>query len=118
MSRGRSAIVMLVGALLLVPSAHGARSRQSFSLTGAAITADQPGSNVIGRLASSRSTPSEALARFTVWKPRPKILMPESDRQVVEETDVGPAPAPSGLSTATSLVFTLSHLSSPPPLRC
>ncbi len=118
MSRGRSAILMLVGGLLLAASAHGALSPKSFSVTTVVVTPDHAGPSVINRLLFSRSPQSEALSRFTAWKARPKIVLAESDRQVVEETDLGPAPVPIGLISCTAMVLTFSRLSTPTPLRC
>ena len=61
---------------------------------------------------------SSKLAHFAPWKARPKIVLGESDQKLPEETDLGPALLPSGLSSPMSTAPTTSRQPSLPPLRC
>ncbi len=117
MSRSRSAILMLVGSLLLAMSVHGDPAARSSAVTSIVAAPDHAGGFVVCRLLS-RASHSERLSRFTAWKARPKMVLAESDRQVVDESDLGPAPVASGLIFSTPTVLTFSRLSTPTPLRC
>jgi hypothetical protein len=58
------------------------------------------------------------LARFTPWKARPKIVLVEANNQFSDETDLGPALLPSGLSTPSSIAPSAPRIRTLSPLRC
>jgi hypothetical protein len=61
---------------------------------------------------------SSTLTRFTPWKARPKIVLGESDQRLYDETDLGPALMPVGLSSSVPTTTTTLRRPSLPPLRC
>jgi hypothetical protein len=118
MFRGRSAIVMLVGAMLLTPTASRARCREHRSNTTLAFTSEPSGAIVAGGFFGSRSSPPARISRHVVWRARPKIVLEQRDRQAGEECDLGLAPVLTGLSGSAPISLQSSRPSSPHHLRC
>jgi hypothetical protein len=112
----RAALMALCFALLSSTSALFARSGESPAkdCVFAAVRVNSPTAGTVGFGLSRSST----LARFSPWKARPKIVLVEAYEAYREETDLGPAVVPNGVSSLSSIAIIAPRVPTASPLRC
>ena len=116
MFAGRSAMLIVAVCLLASAPVHGGRPVESSSMRTDAVSAYQLESSTGWLLA--RAPRSTTLAQFTPWRARPKILLGETDHNLLVESDLGPVLVPSRLITAMPTLLASPRLPMAPPLRC
>jgi hypothetical protein len=116
MFAARSAILVLALNLLISPAALRGSSGESPGKDRIVTSCRLDPSGA--RLVALRLPQPATLARFTSWKPRPKIVLGETDSQFAEEDDLGPVPLPRGHISPRSINSTTSRAPAAPPLRC
>ena len=110
---GRTAMPILVGCLFLSPAPHGAVAVDS-PATGASAPASQQPVLSIGCF-PARPAQTTRIAVFVRWRARPKIVLGETNQQVVEEIDRGPAFMPAGHSPCAGRTGVLPRFGHIPP---
>src|SRR6516162_5489709 len=88
----RAAMLILVGFISFTPAAQGSAPTVS-RLSGTSATGVRE-PRVATEYLVSRLPQATQVVPFLSWKRRTKILFEETDRRVVEEIDLGPAPTP------------------------
>jgi hypothetical protein len=116
MHAARTAMLILVGWVLLSPLTHVAVSSDDRVTGGSAVTGCTPRLST-GSLVSSLPRATD-FVQFTRWKARPKIVLGETKQQVVEEADLGPAPVPSQFFSSTPLPWAHTAVAATSRLRC
>ena len=118
MIRSRSAIIMLIACLLLVPHSRGSQS----SVTGDRLVGAGASSYIsssLGWLACHRLPRRAAtLSRFVPWKSRVKSVIEERVHEVADECDLGPAVPPDRHICPARVTVVAPPKLKLPPLRC
>ena len=116
MSASRSAMMVLAGCLFLSPPTYYGRSAESPARHTEARAAYPPDASIGWVL--SRPPRSATLSHFSPWRARPKIVFEETNHNLVEEFDLGPAQVPSRLISAPPTLLAAPRLRAASPLRC
>jgi hypothetical protein len=117
MIRGRLALLMLATCTLLGGTSHGSQiERDSADPMHIAIDG-HPGSSIVWPH-MARPVGQAALSRFTPWKTRIKSVLGESNHEIIEERDFGPAIEPGQHFSLGTLQLVICPPTTFPPLRC
>ena len=110
----RSAISMLIAFILAAVSAHGASGTESSS---APVHPSVSKLSIMGAH-SSRTPCRAALSRFSPWRNRIKSVLPETYREINDESDFGSAILLDQVVTFMVAERASCHHDMRPPLRC
>jgi hypothetical protein len=113
----RSAIVLLVGCIFLSPATHVSPSSKPVANHTVDRMVCHSGASDHGQLIIRASGPMTPL-RFTRWRPRPKIVLGETDQKVVDESDLGHVLIPSPHTCSGPTPSISPYLPVILPLRC
>ena len=89
---GRTAMLILVGCLFLSPAPHGAVAVDSPATGAIALASQQLGLSI--RRFPAQPAQATRFVQFVRWRARPKIVLGETVKDVIEEVDLGPALMP------------------------
>jgi hypothetical protein len=117
MKRGRSALLVLIaGIVLALPAGDGRRAVLTQNERDFQITAqDASWANWVIATCPSRQL---TISRYAPWRSRLKSVLEETDENVVDERDLGPADVPDRLIGAVTIELRSCPPSVFPPLRC
>jgi hypothetical protein len=117
MNQVRSAVLMLVAAILLGAPSRGSETANFRAEPFLSRSVYREKSPVISRqapLPARRAT----LSAFTPWKSRIKSVLAETYERVIDESDFGPAIPPGQLLASATSELRSCPVSIRPPLRC
>jgi hypothetical protein len=112
----RTAMLILVGCIFLSPATQGTASVGTRPAAASAVTACAPDSYTGSFVA--RLPQAAKFLQFVRWKARPKIVLGETDRKVVEEVDLGPVVSPGRIMLSAPMWSTPSSIAATSRLRC
>jgi hypothetical protein len=117
MTRGRSAMLMLITCILLVAPSGGPQSTESSDNSTHALITGHSGTLIVWPH-SPRQSGRATFSRFTPWRNRLKTVLKETKPEIVESCDFGSAILPGRLVISEAIELVDCHLHSRPPLRC
>ena len=113
----RSAIPMLITVTLLAAPTRGSQPAETLAFPNHALISRHV-RLPIAEAYTSRSSHRTTLSRFAPWRYRLKSVLPETNPERTEESEVGFAVLPDNLISSISLDPAPCHIATRAPLRC